>query len=181
MLMEVFDDRIELERWDWKNSVPLGDDWVIPLGKDAARPYLRESRTAKLPPPEFPSGSEVSVRYLAEGRNRIGEKDPQIEISFPPLNGISNKGARAFDFEVAARWRGKDGSSREKIHRFYSPNALLPPQFDIQPVKCRFQAAEFDDRDGGEIAFLVTPLNEWGKKGRPIKTGWSWNSLWVLH
>ena len=171
MLMEVFDERIVLERWDWKNNVRLGDDWVIPLGKEAARPYLKECRVAALPPPEFAAGAKVSARYLSVGRNRIGEKDPQIEVSFPPLNGISNKGSRAFDFEVTAEWRGKDGSLQEKTLRFYSPNALMPPQFDIKPVICRFQASTFSDRDGGAITFSVTPLNEWGKKGRAIKTG----------
>lgn len=172
MLMEVFDERIVLERWDWKNKVRLGEDWVIPLGKSAGKPYLRESREAAARPPEFAAGAEVSVRHLAEGRNRIGEKDPQVEVSFPPVNGISGDGSRAFDFEVEARWRGKDGSPREKMLRVYSPNALMPPQFDVQPVTCRFQSATFADRDGGAIAFSVTPLNEWGKKGRPIKTDW---------
>ena len=87
--MEVYDDRIVLERRDLKNSIRLGDDWVIPIGREAPRPYLIENRRAAARPPEFATDARVAVRYLPEGCNRIGEKEPQIEISFPPVNGLS--------------------------------------------------------------------------------------------
>ena len=175
MLMEVYDDRIVLERRDWKNGVKLGDDWVIPLGCSAKRPYLVESRRAAARSPEFAAGAKVSVRYLPEGFNRIGEKAPQVEVSFPPVNGISVKGARALDFLVEAVWKGKDGTRRSASLRVYSPNALMASSFDVETVTCRFQAETFADRDGGEIAFTVTPLGEFGKNGRAIGTGWKFS------
>lgn len=175
MFMEVYDDRIVLERRDLKNGISLGEDWVIPLGGSAKRPYLVESRRATARPPEFAAGAKVSVRYLPEGFNRIGEKDPQVEVSFPPVNGISVKGPRAFDFLVDAVWKGKDGTRRSASLRVYSPNALMPPSFDVETVTCRFQAETFADRDGGEIAFTVTPLGEFGKNGRAIGVGWKFS------
>ena len=172
MLMEVYDDRIVLERRDLKNSIRLGDDWVIPIGREVPRPYLIENRRAAARPPEFATDARVAVRYLPEGCNRIGEKEPQIEISFPPVNGLSGKGERAFDFLVEAVWKGKDGSQRDASLRVYSPNALMASSFDIEPVICRFQAETFTDRDEGDIVFVVTPLGEWGKNGRPISVRW---------
>ena len=51
----------------------------------------------------------------------------------------------------------------------------MASSFDVEPVTCRFQAETFADRDGGEIAFTVTPLGEFGKNGRAIGTGWKFS------
>lgn len=172
LLMEVFDDRIVFERRDWKYGLRLGGDWVVPLGNSAPRPYRPDCRSASAPAPEFAADAVVSVRRLADGKNRIGGTEAMIEVSFPPLNGLSGGGARAFDFEVEARWSGRDGSPRETSMRVYSPNALMAPQFDVKPAVCRFRADTFADSDGDGIAFSVTALNEWGRRSRPIKTVW---------
>ena len=48
----------------------------------------------------------------------------------------------------------------------------MAPGFDVKPVVCRFPATAFLDLGGGEITFAVTPLNEWGRKGKAISTRW---------
>lgn len=158
MIMEVFDDRLTLERRDFAHDVRLGEDWVIPLGKGAPQPFAHAAQEQASAVPQFAADAKVSVRRLAEGVNRAGERHPQIEVAFPTLNGLKG-GARAYDYEVVL----EHADGRREVARVYSPGALQPAAFDREPTVCRFAAGE-----EGRVRARVTPLNEWGKRGREI-------------
>lgn len=167
--MEVFDDRITLERRDFEYGLRLGLDWVIPLGTPSARPYRQEPRAAASKPPQFAPGAAVSVRRGVPGKDRAGRAHPQVEVAFPPVNG-RNGGARAFDFQVDCESRISGVVRTVASSRVYSPNALLPAEKDVAPVACRF--AEEAIPGCGEVRFTVRPVNEWGKFGVPLATDW---------
>ena len=104
------------------------------------------------------------------GKDRTGRAHPQGEVTFPPVNG-RNGDTRAFDFQVDCESRISGVVRTVASSRVYSPNALLPAEKDVEPVVCRFAAEAIPDC--GEIRFTVRPVNEWGKSGAPLATGWT--------
>lgn len=112
----------------------------------------------------------MSVRRLAAGKDRKGREHPQVEVSFPPVNG-RNGSTRAFDFQVDCESRISGVVRTVASKRVYSPNALLPAEKDVEPVVCRFAAEAIPDC--GEVHFVVRPVGEWGKFGEPLATDWT--------
>ena len=172
MIMEVYDDRIRFERREFVTDRSLGPDWVVPLGPGAAQPYGTATRRAGAPAPEFAAGAKVGVTFLEDGANRKGEKHPQVEVSFPTVNG-ANGGVRAFDYEVAAEFGIGDLTLPRFVKRVYSPGHFLPAAADTAPSACRFATRDFPSNQ--KVRFAVTPLNEWGRRGRTIRSDWKGN------
>ena len=57
------------------------------------------------------------------------------------------------------------------MKRVYSPNVLLPAVAEKDLVTCLFAASEIPVGKGIDVCYTVVPLNEWGKRGNPITTG----------
>ena len=162
MLMEMFNDRIVLERRSFSSRKPakLGPDWVIPLPYAEPGPFSFASRMKTLSAPGFPKGAEVKVSVV-DGENRKGEKRRQVELVFP--SAIHGRGAvRAFDYEIEFVSAGGD----TLVRRVLSPAYNLPPENEPKSVKCVFQIGEV--KSGGR--FLIYPRNSFGRKGKPVET-----------
>lgn len=157
-----------LKRFEVLSDKPTGPDWVIPLGAAAKRPYRFDARTAESRPPAFPADAKVTVRRLADGQNRKKERRAQIEVSFPPANGLSGSGDRAFDYQVDLV--AKDGANERILasRRVFSPKILGPADEDVQSVVCRFAASVIPE-GVKDFSAVVTPVNEWGKRGLSIR------------
>ena len=166
MMMEVFDDRIVLNRHDLIKDRPLGPDWIIPVGVGARKPYRTDTRSSASRPPVFAADAKVTVRRISDGQNRKKERHPQIEVSFPSVNGLSTAGDRAFDYQVDLV-KKDDGVLASG--RVFSPKALAPAEDDVVTVTCLF-AESVVPEDVTEYAAIVTPVNEWGKRGAPIRS-----------
>lgn len=167
MLMDVFDDRVVLERLDFAHEGvgKAKEDWIVPLGKDAPRPYTFAEREKNTPAPQFAADVKATVREIAAGRNRRGEKIPQIEVSFPPVNGLDG-GVRAFDYRVSCVFAWDDVRNTVAEARVFSPNALQPAKYDVADVKCLFDRCRLPR--GRELRMEVRPVNEWCREGNPI-------------
>ena len=165
MLMEVFGDRVVFHRREFVYDQVLGPDWVVPLGKGAARPYEFEPRRRASRPPQFAAGASVAVVERPDGRNRKGEACAQVVVSFP-----SAKGERVFDYEVSAEVRIADFTRTVASKRVFSPDAFLGVAQDAGKVTCVFAKSELPL--GREICFAVRPFNCWGKAGEPICSEW---------
>ena len=161
MLMEVFGDRVVFHRREFVYDQVLGPDWVMPLGKGAARPYEFEPRRRASRPPQFAAGASVAVVERPDGRNRKGEACAQVVVSFP-----SAKGERVFDYEVSAEVRIADFTRTVASKRVFSPDAFLGVAQDAGKVTCVFAKSELPL--GREICFAVRPFNCWGKSGEPL-------------
>ena len=162
MLMEVFDDRIVLDRrsFSTQNPVKLGPDWVIPLPYAAPGPFSFAIRRKKMQAPQFSKRAKVKLSVV-DGVNRKGEKRRQVEVAFPPA--VHSAGSvRAFDYEI--EFVAFDGTSF--VRRVLSPAFNLPPVNEPKLVKCVFGIDELK----AEGKFLVYPRNSFGRKGNPIET-----------
>ena len=165
MLMEVFGDSIVFHRREFVYDQSLGPDWVVPLGKGAARPYEFEPRRRASRPPQFIEGSSVAVAERPGGKNRKGEPCEQVVVTVP-----SARGGRVFDYEVSAEVRIADFTRTVASKRVFSPDAFLGAAQDGGKVTCVFAKSELPK--ARDIRFTVRPFNCWGKGGEPIASKW---------
>ncbi|MBQ6248354.1 MAG: metallophosphoesterase [Kiritimatiellae bacterium] len=184
LTMDVFADRIVFRRFDIASDLPLGEDWVVPVFADgatvppspAAPKYSFAARAAVSRPPQFASGSAVSVREIDDGhrRNARGNgPDPaprqQIVVSFPSIHATQDS-SRPWDYSVIAEMRIKDMSQILAEKRVYSPGFCMPEALDTAPVECAFaQEAIPKERD---VRFIVRPFDCWGNAGEAIRSDW---------
>jgi hypothetical protein len=184
LTMDVFADRIVFRRFDIASELPLGEDWVVPVFADgatvppppAAPKYSFAARAAASRPPQFASGSAVSVREIDDGHRRNARGNGpdsaprrQVVVSFPSIHATSNS-SRPWDYSVAAELRIKDLTQIVQEKRVYSPGFCMPEALDTAPVECAFaREALPKDRD---IRFVVRPFDCWGNAGTPIASEW---------
>ena len=161
MLMEVFDGCVVFHRREFVYDQSLGQDWVVPLGKDADRPYEFARRSAASRPPQFAHGASVSAVERPDGKNRNGEPCEQIVVAFP-----SAEGERVFDYEVSVEAHVADFTRVCASKRVFSPDAFLGEAQNGGRVECVFARSELPS--GRDIRFAVRPFNCWGKGGEPI-------------
>ena len=162
MLMEVYDDRIVLQRLDFTTGGKLGADWVVPL--DGSRPYNREKRAARAIAPEFAEGARVEVSR-AMGRNRAGASSDQVTVAFPPA--LDSKTSRVFDYEVRALVYDEDVDHETCARRVLATDFHLPLTRRAKELqKCVFAASDLPS--GRWIRFAVRPIECYGRKGREI-------------
>ena len=161
MLMEVFDDHVVFHRREFVYDQVLGPDWVVPLGKDAPRPYEFEPRRQASRPPQFAADASVEVSERPDGRDRKGSAREQVVVTFPSV-----KGEGVFDYSVDAEECIADFTRVCVSKRVFSPDAFLGPAQDGGKVECVFAKSELPA--GRDIRFVVRPFNCWGKGGEPI-------------
>ena len=161
MLMEVFDDCAVFHRREFVYDRVLGPDWVVPLGKDAPRPYEFEPRRRASRPPQFCAGATVDVAERPDGKNRNGVACRQIVVTFPSARGES-----VFDYSVDVEECIADFTRVCVSKRVFSPDAFLGPGGDGGKVECVFAESELPA--GRDVRFVVRPFNCWGKGGEPV-------------
>ena len=166
--MDVYDDRVAIHRFEVLSGRATGPDWVIPLGTASEKPYRFDTRAAASRPPAFPENAKVSVRRIADGQNRKKERHAQVEVKFPVANGLATSGDRAHDYCVDIVVCEAAGERVVASRRVFSPMCLRPVEDDVDDVVCLFAAK--DVPAAGEVRFVVTPVNEWGKRGKPIRS-----------
>ena len=167
-VMEVYDDRLVLERRDFAHAgEEVAPPWIIPLVKgcgDGSMSFAR--RAARAVAPEFPANAQLTARAV-DGKNAAGKATRQIEVAFPAARSTSTT-PRAMDYEVTARVIKEDVERIVSQKRVYSWNASLAECRDTAPVTCRFAMSELSAiRD--RLKFTAVPLNEWGQRGRAIE------------
>lgn len=159
MIMNVFADRIVLERWLLlpRHRAPLGANWTIPLPFMKPAPFEFATRAAKAKAPQFPAGAAVEVAEH-DGENRKKEKHRQVRVTFP----AAVAGGRAFDYEV----RAEADNAQAVVRRVLSPDFHMPRSKDAEMVSCEFAAADLP----AECRFSVSPRNSFGSSGKAISS-----------
>ena len=172
MIMDVYDDRIVFVRRDFLHDFSLGDDWVVPLGSAAPRPYTFAPRAAASIAPEFPAGAKLKVRKIrakARGEDGRGKGMPEVdafEVTVPQANAIAT--ARPFEYELAVV--SQDGARTELTALLDAGYAHAPENAKRQiPLKC---PVAFEKLPAfGKFRFEAVPVGNWGKKGKAISSG----------
>lgn len=186
LVMDVFDDRINLQRLDITYDQSLGEDWVIPIYANGSTipangtpKYDIKTRAAAAKPPTFAPGDKVTVAKIEKGYRRDSEgigaldkSDPhaQLVVTFPPITTATSP-SRGFDFKVTCEMKVADMVQTVQERRVFSPNAYQAESRDVVPCTCHFPVRELPERH--KLRFVVTPYDCWGNAGRPIASDWN--------
>ena len=158
LLVYVYPKTVRIERRDFVTDEALGDPWVVDF--DDPGKYSYERRAKEIGAPSFAPDARVSVVQDARG----------IAVSFPSVPGGEGR-ARAYDYEVTARYfvDGLDKIVLQK--RVYSPAVCKAPEHEPPTVECMFQKDElvWD----ASLVFEVRPLSCFGVKGAAISGSFS--------
>ena len=163
-IMTVYDDAIRFQRLDVKRDAPLGPDWVVPIDP-AKRPYAWDRHAEASKPPKFAAKAKVSVKEIKEGKDRAGNRHPQIEVSCPPVTAATG-GDRAYDYSVRLEMLRGDIRLVKDEKRVFSPHFAHPEKYETEQVKCLFPRSAAPKKRTMRV--VVTPYNCWLKAGEPI-------------
>ena len=159
-LVRVYDDRIVIERREFTNDRPVGDDWVIPLPAATSRPFAYDKREKESVAPEFPSDARLTIERT-NAKNRAGNMVPAVKLSFPAANAV--KGTRPFDYLVEIK-----GGNGESLTR-----AVLAQGVELGADSKAANGASrcvlaCESLPKGTILFSVRPGACFGALGRPL-------------
>jgi hypothetical protein len=161
-LVNVWPDRVAIERIDLEEETSDAPEWVIPLVA-GEKPYAPGRREKEIPVPEFPAGAECALRTINTD-NRIGKWTIAMECVFPSAKMPA--GHRVFDYEIKAV--PKDGSEA-LVKRFISPAFAKLAKYEPCRQRFWFDVAELpQDR---EYVIEVRARNCFGKSSHPIVSG----------
>lgn len=179
MVMDVFDDKIVLSRYDLTLDRPFETDWVIPLFEGRTVPVSGAARYSFLlrakedEAPQFPQGLYAEVSEVSNGLRRLRDApkmDPesahkQIIVKFPD-SATSRTSGRAFDYSVSVELRNGDVISTVAERRVFAPDFCHPQWAKAGSCVCAFDAALIPkNRD---IRICVRPYSPWGRPGKEI-------------
>ena len=169
MLFTVCDDHIRIERREFKWGETLGDDWLLPVGKAAERPFAYAKRKPARVAPEFPPDAAVKVAPVppkAEKGKSAPAAPTQVAVTFPAAETRAK--CRVFEYEVQAVVVEDDVEMVAVTRRALAPDFHLPESKAGLPGTCVFAIAELPK--GVHLRFDVRPVECFGKKGRAIRS-----------
>ena len=171
-VMNVFPDRIVVERWEAFTDKKIGPDWVVPVGPGAARPFSDAAHGARFGAPAF-NAKWVKVHEVF-GRNRtqtyVKRGTDQLVVTFPVAKALG-KAPRAFDYVVTPEVQGADGNwtAGSVVKKVLPPGIDFSPELEKGLVTCVFDRREVPY---GKVRIKVVPRNDsFGplvKEGEPI-------------
>ena len=168
MVMNIYDDKITLERHEFVYDKQLAENWIIPLPVKDVKPLSFDYRAERVVVPQFAAGDKATVTR-AQGKDRYGVEQMQTTVHFPNVLKERN-GARAFDFEVAVEVREEDITKIFFTKRVKSPHFYLSEDMDRDEVICVY--GENEVPKNRNLRFVVRPCECFGKKGDPLYTDW---------
>ena len=167
MLFTICDDHIRIERREFVWGESLGDDWILPIGKGAEKPYSYAKRTPVRLAPEFPKNAEVKVAKVPAGKDKDGKPTPErLEVSFPAAEARGK--CRVFEYEVRAVVVADDVELVAASRRVIAPDFHLPASKTGKRGKCVFACSELPPKT--PLRFDVQPIECFGKKGAAISS-----------
>lgn len=169
LLLDVFDDRVVVERRDFFHDEELAPKWVFPATYAAGdeRPCSFEWRAAHCGIPEFPRGAAATLTVSNPKAIAAGKLCP-IDVSFP-LAKDGNRGGRLAEFEVRVEYEGANGVAVSKSKRVLPPNSFWARHRWGGTVTTRFNVRDLPAA-GTPFRVAIRPANAFGGKGRPIYT-----------
>ena len=171
MLFTVCDDHIRIERREVVYDQTLGDDWILPIGKAAEKPFAYAKRIPARTAPEFAEGAVVKVAPVPTKteteKDKPAPKAPtQVSVRFPAAETRAK--CRVFEYEVQAVVVEDDVELMAATRRVIAPDFHLPASKAGRPGECVFALAELPK--DVHLRFDVTPIECFGKKGRAIRS-----------
>ena len=132
-------------------------------------------RTKRFGAPRFAADARATVERIRaknrggasrDGKEKIAaEEQPAVRVTVPAV--VADRNARLYDLEFAAE--SKSGARKVKLVIPEGFNHALAHRKAKLPSSCVFSQAELPQ---GEIRFVVTPRNCFGRCGAPLTTEW---------
>lgn len=166
MLFTVCDDHIRIERHEFVWDENLGDDWILPVGKAAEQPFVYAKRKPVRIAPEFAPGAQATVALVEPKPGKDGKKSTptQLEVKFPAAE--TREKCRVFEYEVQAVVLADDVEMAAVTRRVLAPDFHVPQSKTGRAGACVFALSAFPK--GAQVRFDVTPLECFGRHGKPI-------------
>ena len=163
MLIDVYADRVVIQRRNFVYDRLLGDDWTVPIPSCADTPFAYAKRAKCRRAPEFPAGAtaDAAVVDVPPACAKKEAKGPFVHVKFPAAKAVEK--CRALEYEVCAV--SKDGI-KLLSRRVIAPGFNLPEPESDKPGECLFEVSEF--AKGAKVRFEVRASECFGKKGEPI-------------
>lgn len=149
--VSVYDNHIRIERFDIRNNLPLGEDWVLPLPVTAQTALTDEKRSRlSTPPGPFPSGAEIRQEVLSD----------RIRLEIPAVCVVA--GASPVKDYIVEAWNDEDVSGKLVFSRaVFGPGAFFAAEREQGPVVAEFSRSLF--RELGSVCFKVYAREAFGK------------------
>ena len=161
LVVSVFHDAMEFERWDFRKFAITARPWRVPLPLSREdRPYAIAPRAAKWPVPQFPANAKLSLA-TRNSETRGGKWQIVLVAGFPNATAVAD--ARAFDYEIRAV--PTDGS-KPMVKRFLSP--AFHKLKEDEPANLTFWFNVLDLPQDVEYRIEVYPRNCFGVCGNPL-------------
>lgn len=164
ILASVYDDCIVYSRRDFRNDLPIGDDWVQSLPAAESRPFAFASRAATSVAPQFPAGAKLAISRV-RAKTRGGTEKDAVELAIPAANAKPR--GRALYYDVVAGGDGGKMRRKRVLVSGYSVSERAPVA--KKGMTCRFA---IDELPAPSASFTVAPVNCFGKRGEPLRISW---------
>ncbi|MDO4627631.1 MAG: metallophosphoesterase [Planctomycetia bacterium] len=168
MLVTVCDDHVRIERHEFFTNQSLGDDWILPIGKGATKPYEYATRIVKRVAPEFKAGTMAKVELVLPKPDKDGKTPPpsQLKVTFPAAE--SREKCRAYNYDVEAFVEEVTDGKPLKKWRTHATDYHLPPSKAGGECACFIRLADLPKKTG--VRFVIHPVECFGKMGAAIST-----------
>ena len=156
LFISVYDGFLEVERREFVEGRPLGDNWIIPVPAGEKAPFRFDVRAAQESAPgPFPDGAQVTVAETAD----------EVRLEFPPARNVDGA-ARAMEYEVEATVEEAD--VRRLVFRRYvhSPGVFKVATLERGPIVAVFRKSLFPRE--GLVSFAVRARSTFGHFNAPI-------------
>ena len=167
MLLDVYDERMVIQRIDFANRKELAPAWTIPL-VEGARPFAHEARRRAAPVPEFAAGARLATKILSEKGGKT------LTLEFPVVSGRDG-GVRAYDYMVTVDAICFGGDAQRVVRRFFSPQCHFAREAEPETMKVRIALGGFakwnslKSKNWGALHVSVRPREVFGGLGRPLE------------
>ncbi len=168
MLLTVCDDHIRIERREFVWDQSLGDDWILPIGKGASKPYEFAKRKPQRTAPEFPKTATAKVELIEPKPDKDGKKSAPAKLKVTFSAAQMREKCRVFDYEVQAVALADDVEIPVATRRVLATDFYLPLSQTKDDNFCLFALAALPKKT--PIRFDIRPCECFGKKGAAIST-----------
>ena len=170
MVLSMYRDRMLLERRDFWNDCPVGDDWIVPLPARPGGEMSHATRAPKMEAPVFEKGAEVTMS-AAKGKEReSGRTVRQIVASFP--GALERRHGKVFDYVVSVE--AEKGTAPVPVKRVVSTLFHLPAEVAASrrvPQQCAFALHELPEKT--RFRFVVRAADSFGNESAPVFSEWA--------
>ncbi len=168
MLLTICDDHIRIERREFMWNQSLGDDWILPIGKGAAKPYEFAKRIPQRVAPEFAADATAKVELIESKPGKDGKKAKPTKLKVLFSSAVARSTCRVFEYEIRAVAVADDVEIPVATRRVLATDFHLPLSQAKNDNACIFALAALPKKV--RIRFDIRPCECFGKKGAPIST-----------